>query len=156
MDKLYVAYGSNLNMEQMKSRCPDAKIYDTGVIKNYRLEFRGMDGNSHLTISEKENSDIPVGVFKISDDDERRLDRYEGYPSYYIKKEIQVETKNNGIVKAMVYIMVDGNKLNLPSERYLITCIEGYKYFHFDTEYLVKAYKISNSKIAERYLKRFL
>ena len=32
MKKYYIAYGSNLNVEQMRYRCPDAKIVGTSVI----------------------------------------------------------------------------------------------------------------------------
>ena len=39
--RLYVAYGSNLNFEQMKYRCPTAKLYDTGIIEGYELQFKG-------------------------------------------------------------------------------------------------------------------
>ena len=39
--KFYVAYGSNLNTIQMKRRCPHAKIYGVGKIKDYRLLFKG-------------------------------------------------------------------------------------------------------------------
>lgn len=39
--RLYVAYGSNLNFEQMKHRCPTAKLYDTGIIEGYELQFKG-------------------------------------------------------------------------------------------------------------------
>lgn len=35
--RLYVAYGSNLNIRQMKYRCPGAKLYGTGVIEDYEL-----------------------------------------------------------------------------------------------------------------------
>lgn len=28
--KFYLAYGSNLNVEQMKQRCPGAETYDVG------------------------------------------------------------------------------------------------------------------------------
>lgn len=31
MKKLYVAYGSNLNIAQMALRCPTAHIYGTGL-----------------------------------------------------------------------------------------------------------------------------
>ena len=31
--KLYVAYGSNLHLDQMRHRCPDAKVY--GVRASY-------------------------------------------------------------------------------------------------------------------------
>ena len=34
---LYVAYGSNINTEQMMFRCPDAEIYATGMVQDYEL-----------------------------------------------------------------------------------------------------------------------
>ena len=33
MKKFYLAYGSNLNVEQMQFRCPDARIVGTAEIK---------------------------------------------------------------------------------------------------------------------------
>lgn len=35
--KLYIAYGSNLNINQMKYRCPTAKLVGKGVVENYEL-----------------------------------------------------------------------------------------------------------------------
>lgn len=35
MKKYYIAYGSNLNVKQMKFRCPGAKVVGTSVIKDY-------------------------------------------------------------------------------------------------------------------------
>ena len=40
--KLYIAYGSNLNLKQMKYRCPTAKLIGKGVVENYGLQFKGM------------------------------------------------------------------------------------------------------------------
>lgn len=37
--KIYVAYGSNINTEQMMFRCPDAEIYATGMVQDYELSF---------------------------------------------------------------------------------------------------------------------
>jgi hypothetical protein len=37
---LYLAYGSNLNIKQMKIRCPYAKPSGTFYMPNYRLVFR--------------------------------------------------------------------------------------------------------------------
>ncbi len=34
MKKFYLAYGSNLNVEQMRFRCPDARIVGTAEIPN--------------------------------------------------------------------------------------------------------------------------
>ncbi len=38
--KYYIAYGSNLSIEQMKVRTPDAVIAGTGILKNWQLLFR--------------------------------------------------------------------------------------------------------------------
>ena len=48
--KLYIAYGSNLNLKQMKYRCPTAKLVGKGVVENYELQFKGMPPmqQSHL------------------------------------------------------------------------------------------------------------
>jgi 3-deoxy-D-manno-octulosonate 8-phosphate phosphatase KdsC-like HAD superfamily phosphatase len=36
-DKLYFAYGSNINLEQMDYRCPDATVVGPVVLENYGL-----------------------------------------------------------------------------------------------------------------------
>ena len=80
----YIAYGSNMVEEQMAVRCPEARLIGTGYISGARLEFY-----LHATVEktgDKRNR-VPVAVWEINDKDERSLDRYEGYPSYYIKEE---------------------------------------------------------------------
>ncbi len=37
MKRLYIAYGSNLNVRQMKTRCPNAKILGTEKLKDWEL-----------------------------------------------------------------------------------------------------------------------
>ena len=79
----YIAYGSNMVEEQMAVRCPEARLIGTGYISGARLEFY-----LHATVEktgDKRNR-VPVAVWEINDKDERSLDRYEGYPSYYIKE----------------------------------------------------------------------
>ena len=49
MAKRYVAYGSNLNMAQMRDRCPTAGFVGTGVIQDYELQFKGSLHNAHAT-----------------------------------------------------------------------------------------------------------
>ena len=36
--QLYIAYGSNINLEQMTYRCPHSKVVGTAEIKDYELE----------------------------------------------------------------------------------------------------------------------
>ena len=40
-EKLYFAYGSNINLEQMEYRCPAAKAVGPVILENYELLFRG-------------------------------------------------------------------------------------------------------------------
>lgn len=39
--RYYIAYGSNLNIPQMRMRCPGARIIGTSVIDDYQLLFKG-------------------------------------------------------------------------------------------------------------------
>ena len=79
MAKLYVAYGSNLNKNQMRGRCPESEFVGTGVVENYELQFKGSLHGAHATIAPKEGSSVPVGVWKIQKRDESRLYLYEWY-----------------------------------------------------------------------------
>ena len=48
--RYYIAYGSNLNIRQMRMRCPHARVIGTSVIKDYELLFKG-NGIKEFTIS---------------------------------------------------------------------------------------------------------
>ena len=57
--KLYIAYGSNMNIEQMKHRCPTAKVVTGIYLEGYRLRFMGGEGYPHLY--HKETIEIKLG-----------------------------------------------------------------------------------------------
>ena len=116
MSKYYLAYGSNLNIRQMAYRCPTAIPVGIAVIKNYRLKFKGSKTGSYLTIEKAKGYEVPVAVWKVEDDDELHLDCYEGYPTFYYKKEIEIDfisikRKLPHHAKAFVYIMHEDRKL---------------------------------------------
>jgi len=150
MDKrYYLAYGSNLNIRQMRTRCPSARIIGTAVIENYELLFKGSKTGSYLTIEPKEGASVPVAVWSVTEDDERRLDSYEGFPSFYYKKELRLPIKGirtgaERIRAAFVYIMHEERPLGIPTPWYFDVCREGYADFGFDIELLANA--VLNSK----------
>lgn len=150
--RLYVAYGSNLNIEQMAYRCPTAKLLGVGVIKNYELQFKGHSLGSYATIAPKENESVPVGVWVIQPQDERRLDSYEGYPSHYFKKNIPVEMQDGKTVNAMVYIMNLRMQFGLPSAMYYKTVHQGYLDCGLDVKVLDEAVLKSTQKYYARYV----
>lgn len=137
MSRYYLAYGSNLNVRQMRFRCPTALVVGRGVIKDYRLLFKGSMTGSYLTIEKAKGYEVPVAVWKVDEACEESLDRYEGYPSFYYKKEIEIDFKSikKGLPrhsKAFVYIMHEERELGIPSRSYVEVCLEGYRTFGFN------------------------
>ena len=125
MGKLYVAYGSNLNIAQMALRCPTARIHGTGQLNNWELIYRGSPVNSYATIHRKGGSRVPVVVWEIQEADEQSLDRYEGYPSHYFKQNVPVQLDGME-VSAMVYVMNLKMHFGMPSPYYYQTVQEGF------------------------------
>lgn len=136
--KYYLAYGSNLNLEQMAQRCKNAKIAGTAELSGYRLLFRGRPHNAHATIERSEGGNVPVLLWKVSVRDETCLDLYEGFPRYYGKVNLPVEPDGK-TVTAMAYVMQPGFDCNEPSHFYLDTIREGYRAAGFDQAVLDKA-----------------
>ena len=145
MKRYYIAYGSNLNLRQMKMRCPTAKVMGTAVIKDYELLFKGSKTGSYLTVEKKSGISVPVAVWEVTAEDEKALDRYEGFPNFYYKKELTLPIKGirTGKIRkrrVFVYIMHEDRPVGIPSNLYMRTCLEGYDTFYFDKNILIDAY----------------
>ena len=57
--RYYIAYGSNLNVEQMMRRCPGAKPIGTAMLEHNILYFRGSGSGYYLPIEPKIGSKVP-------------------------------------------------------------------------------------------------
>lgn len=143
--RYYIAYGSNLNVRQMRMRCPSARRIATSELKGYELLFKGSKTGSYLTVEKKPGSSVPVGVWEVTQADEKALDRYEGFPNFYYKKELTLPVKGirTGMTRkrrVFVYIMHENRPIGIPSIPYMQTCIRGYDDFGFDRRVLIDAY----------------
>lgn len=139
--RYYISYGSNLSVEQMAHRCPDAKVVGMAAIKDWKLVFR-----VHANIEPCAGRVVPVLIWEISGRDERNLDFYEGYPSYYYKQDMAVtmtdlDGKDPQEITAMVYLMNDGHPIRTPVKYYYDTLEEGYTRFGFNTHLLELAFE---------------
>ena len=143
-NKFYLAYGSNLNLEQMAYRCPTAKVVGASEIKDYKLLFRGAHEGAVATIEPHKGNTVPVLVWNIKPGDEAALDRYEGFPFLYRKEWLNINLNGENI-SAMAYIMNAENPvgchrmLGQPSAYYYSTILAGYKDAGFDIEVLRQA-----------------
>lgn len=145
MKRYYIAYGSNLNVRQMKMRCPKARVIGTAEIRKFELLFKGSKTGSYLTVEPKDGGIVPVAVWETTEADESALDRYEGFPIFYYKAEMTLpvkeltdgKTRNR---KCYIYIMHEDRPIGVPSLFYLNNCIDGYDTFYFDKQILLNAY----------------
>ena len=145
--KIYVAYGSNMDLEQMSRRCPGAVAFAKGNVKDYRLLFKGSRSGCYATIEPCEGAEVPVLLWEIDTHNEQALDRYEGFPSFYQKEIVEVETEH-GLVKGMAYVMDPSRKFGAPDEWYYDVLDRAYERFGFDQEILEKALDDSMAEAA--------
>ena len=142
----YFAYGSNLDVEQMKVRCPNSEMIGKVSLPNWRLVFRGVADIEPFT-----GSQVEGGIWKISESDEVALDNYEVYPSLYIKNYFACSIDTE-VVEVMFYQMThtyDGTQA--PNRHYYDTILRGYHQFGLEQKYLVEAlmesYKTKTGRI---------
>ena len=129
---LYFAYGSNLNLFQMKQRCKDSVFLKKYELKGYKLNFRSK--YRAADIEKSKNSIVPGALFEISKSDEKKLDVYEDFPILY--KKLYFTYYNRTV---MTYIMVNKTEFRYPTERYLNVVKQGYKDCKLNFDYLTRA-----------------
>lgn len=144
---LYCSYGSNCNLQQMAYRCPNSKKVSVGLLKGWKAVF-----NIHMDIIKTDNTDdiVPVVVWDIAEKDWSMLDMYEGYPSYYVKKTVNVILDNGTEERAVVYVMADNRKgICPPTSGYFNGIVKGYMDNGINTDYLFEALDYSRCNKTE-------
>ena len=124
--KLYFAYGSNLNVEQMSYRSPTARRVGAEYFPGWRLVLRGV---ADIEIGEPEDM-IPGGIWEIGPEDEAALDRYEGVKHGLYRKVI---------INGMLTYQMNHSGYAYPSSDYFRTILEGYRDFGLDESELYNA-----------------
>ncbi|MBQ7885829.1 MAG: gamma-glutamylcyclotransferase [Clostridia bacterium] len=126
----YIAYGSNMVMEQMERRCPDAKLIGIGYLDHARLEFY-----LHATVerTRAKGAQVPVAVWEISERDERNLDHYEGFPNYYTKAVRKVNLADGSEIRGMIYLM-NYRRYSPPTSMYYDGIEDAYRKLGFENE----------------------
>jgi len=133
---IYLAYGSNLNKDQMSRRCPKAEPMGWINLPDYRLVFKGV-----ADIIPAKGMTVPVGLWRITEECEEALDRYEGFPNLYRKQYWQAKDGQ----QFMAYVM-NGYDISTPAKSYFDGIKQGYHDFGIDTAPLYEALDVSTKK----------
>lgn len=97
----YFAYGSNMCVDQMAGRCPNAQLIDVATLDGWELF---MDQAGYATIERRASASVEGVLWEIGPGDEASLDDYEGISTGYYEKRI-VRVAGAGFEgEALVYV----------------------------------------------------
>jgi hypothetical protein len=158
---LYFAYGSNLSFQNMRRRCPAAKVVrnDDGsprrmYVTNAALVFRGA---ADVVVRKGKDNVVPGGLWRLTLACERMLDQCEGVVGKtYLKRYFKLEDGRD----VLFYQMSISRGIMPPEEEYLATITQGYRDFGLGLDYLRKALdeswrtKYVTDRLRQRHMRR--
>ena len=126
----YFAYGSNLSKKQMKECCPDSKPVSIVTLHHYKLVFVGWSRKWRggvASIKPFRGEKVIGAIYEISEDDLRRLDKYEGAPDLYTRVKVGVNNDFGELIEAVTYVKAGPVEETEPSKEYLSAIQQGYR-----------------------------
>lgn len=87
--RLYFAYGSNLDFNQMAARCPNAEYVGIATLKDHVLK---LDSAGYATVVAQPGAHVQGALWNLDRCDEAKLDGFEGVEAgCYHKEDITVD-----------------------------------------------------------------
>lgn len=120
LPRVYFAYGSNLDTEQMSYRCQTAKPLCRAVLPDYRLVFRNF-----ADVEPSVGKTVEGALYCLELQDLAALDRYEGFPRLYYREIVRVRSGST-VLRAFCYRMTSRDYA-IPSREYLSIIKQGYR-----------------------------
>ena len=147
---LYFAYGSNLDPDQMRSRCPESRTVGLALLRDHKLTFPLRSehwGGGAAGVAHAHGGTVWGVLYELSDSDLASLDGYEGWKgpgdhhNLYDRELVTVELTrpDDGSVprrvRATTYLARTLNPTP-PSRRYLDTLLKGARHHRLPPEYI--------------------
>jgi len=127
MTRWYFVYGSNMCSTRLEKRVGRTGVaWQMGWLKDYTLTFNKLgDNSSGYANILPDKGDIVYGVlYRLSETELQKLDRWEGVPQHYRRVPVAVETKA-GTQQSVTYIAVKVQENLRPKRCYLELLIRG-------------------------------
>lgn len=130
----YFAYGSNMNLDTMKSRCGEGNFVGFGgsSLNDYMFYFydRGF-ANIKSSLSQT----VKGVLYRINENCLNSLDQAEGYPNTYQRRIVKI-SNTLGNFDSWVYIVENDDSVGNPSQSYYDTVVSGAKQYGIDDFYI--------------------
>jgi len=144
---LYFAYGSNLNWERMKERCPSAEFFCKASLPDYRIDFTRKSNKLNCGVADiilDENNKVYGVIYRIDEIDLGKLDKNEGYipqgdKNAYKRIEIMVfeeDNKEKPIIAFTYEVVKKEFGKYKPNKEYKNLIVTGAKYWKLPENYI--------------------
>lgn len=142
MTHLYFAYGSNLDLQQMRERCPLSRFAGAAVLENHRLSFGGFSarwGGPVATLIQRRGDMTMGALYRVDPSDIERLDRFEGAPHVYRRARKVVHDEHGRRRVAYVYVQTHEPEHRRPAPAYIKVIRRAYRELGLDLHALERA-----------------
>jgi gamma-glutamylcyclotransferase (GGCT)/AIG2-like uncharacterized protein YtfP len=134
----YFAYGSNLDFNQMKRRCPSARLVGPARLPGYRLAFTYLSTGWNCGMADivpDPECEVFGVVYDIGKKDLAALDDYEGHPTAYRRCRVDVACDSGPLNGVLCYEVVEKRERVRPSAHYLGIILRAADHYGFPAEY---------------------
>jgi gamma-glutamylcyclotransferase len=121
-DILYFAFGSNLDRDQMRVRCPNHEVLALAWLPDHRLAFTAFSPGWNGGVADVVQSpgDKVWGLlYRLTRSDLESLDAYEGHPQKYRRTLVKVEQQAEHMSEVWTYVVISKSGPYPPSGPYL-------------------------------------
>ena len=146
---LYFAYGSNMQFDQMRERCPSARFVCSARLRDHRLAFTRLSKNRQCGVADvlqSAGSEVWGAVFQIDETEIGALDKSEGYrpgrlrtDNAYERSELHVERAGDVEKPLAVWTYTVVTKLDSnprPSQDYKQLILDGARMWRLPALYI--------------------
>ena len=132
----YFAYGSNLDLHQMRRRCPDSTPLNASRLDAHELRFVGFSNSWRggvATVHPARGKIVHGIIYRLSPTDFERLDRHE---SGYKREIVKVAGEHGALTDVQTYLHLQPDALRSPSAAYAAVIAHAYGRLGVDLELL--------------------
>ena len=135
---LYFAYGSNLDLRQMRRRCPGSTVVGRARLPDYRLGFTRYATKRKGGVADivpEPGAEVWGALYDVDDAGMASLDEFEGVPRAYRRIDVVVLDDEGNELEAIAYF---ANKTGefAPGREYLGLIITGSRDHKLPDEYV--------------------